>query len=92
MFVETEHVETIGSNVVGGAGKCHNPEEEQRALKPERRRDGEGYTTKGGTDKQLHSENPPALGLHNIYKGTPQGLYNPRQVEPRGVEGYLRIT
>ena len=32
MLVETKHIKTIGSNVVGGTGEGHQPEEGQRAL------------------------------------------------------------
>ena len=32
VLVETEHIETVGSDVVGGTGKGHQPEEGERAL------------------------------------------------------------
>ena len=74
-----------------GTGKGHEPEEAQRALQPERGGDGEGYTAEGSTDEQLHGGNPPALGADDIDERTPQGLYDLRQVEPRGVIGYLCV-
>ena len=86
VLVETEHIETIGSDVVSGTRESHQPEERQRALKPIRSGNGEGHTTKSRSDKQLHGNNPPALGLDDIDEGTPQGFYHPRQIEPGGIE------
>ena len=42
--VEPQHIETIGSNVVGGTGEGHQPEEGQGALQPIGARDGKGHT------------------------------------------------
>ena len=82
MLIESQHIESVGSNIVGSTGKCHHPEEEQSSLQPERCRNGERHTSEGSTNEQLHGDNPPAFCLHQINEGTPQGFDYPWQIEP----------
>ena len=86
VLVKAEHVESVGRYVVGGARKGHQPEETQCSLKPERAGNGEGHAAQRRTDEQLHGQNPPALGQHDVDERTPEGLYDPRKIEPGGVE------
>ena len=92
VFVESEHVEAVGSDVVGGTREGHHPKEEQRSLQPERGGDGEGDPSEGRSDEQFHRHNPPSLGADEVDKGAPQRFNDPRQVEPRGIKGDLGIA
>ena len=92
VLLQSQHIEAVGSNVVGSAREGHQPEEGQRALKPIGRWDGEGHTTECRTDEQLHRYYPPALSLDDVYKRTPKWLDDPRQIEPRGIERDVCVT
>ena len=88
---EAKDVEAVGSDVVGGAGEGENPEEGQRALQPVGCGEGEGDAGKPCSDEQLHQQHPPALRLDGSDEGAPQGLDDPRQVEPGGIESQLGV-
>ena len=80
MLFESQHVEAVGSDVVGGTGKGHQPEEGQRPLQPVRGGNCEGHTTESRTNEQLHGDDPPTLGADDIDERTPQWFDNPGQV------------
>ena len=54
-------------------------------------RDGECEQDEGYAHHDLHHDNPPTLGAQDVYKGTPQRLYHPREVNKAGEEGHLSI-
>ena len=85
-LVEGEQVEAVGGHTVGRASEGGYPEEEQRALQPMGRGYGESHAAKGRAQQELRGEDPPPLGLHKVDEGTPDGLENPGEVHPRGVE------
>ena len=83
---ESQDVESVGSDVVGGAAEGHQPEEAQGAAQPPRRIEGEGHAGQRSAHQQLHHHNPPALRAQGIHQRTPQRFDDPRQIEPAGVE------
>ena len=91
MAVECQDVKAVGGDVVGGTAEGYEPEEGQCCLYPEGSRNGEGYSGKAQAYKKLHGEYPPALGLDGIDERTPEGLYDPREVEPAGVKGEVGV-
>lgn len=92
MVVKLEHVVAVGGDVVGGAAERHEGEKAERGLEPETRLERERHTAKGGADEQLHGHDPPALGLHQVDEGAPQGLDDPWQIEPAGVKGDFSVA
>ena len=86
VVVQLKHVVTVCSNVVGGTAERHEGEKAQSGLEPETGLEGERHAAKRGADEQLHGHNPPTLGLHQVNKRTPQGLDDPWQIKPTGVE------
>ena len=91
VLVKTKHVETVCRNVVSGTAESHQPEETQRALKPEVGGNGERHAAKRSPDQQLHGDDPPAFCLYNVDKRAPQRLYDPRQIKPRSIESDFRV-
>ena len=91
MAVQFEHVETVGGNVMSGTAEGHEEEEKHRALEPKGRVEREGNSCQRRAEEHLHEQHPPALGLVEIHKGTPQGLYHPGKAEPTRVEGNLGV-
>ena len=92
VLLQSQHVETIGSDIMRGTRKGHDPEKEEGELQPRGGRDGKGHATQGGTHQQLHSRNPPSFGLDDIHKRTPQGFDHPRQIKPGSVKCDISIT
>ena len=91
VVVEGVHIIAVGCNVVGGRGEGYQPEGRQRELEEERCGQREGDAGKADGDDKLHGDRPPALGLHQIYKGAPEGFDDPGQVEPAGIQGDIGI-
>ena len=54
-------------------------------------RDGECEQDEGYAHHDLHHDNPPTFSAQDVYKGTPQGLNYPREVNKTGEEGHLTI-
>ena len=71
MLFESEHIETIGCNVMGGTREGHQPEEGQRTLQPVWCGDGKCHSAEGCTNEQLHGDDPPTFGLDDVDKWTP---------------------
>ena len=90
--VKSYHVESVGSNVVSGAAEGHEPEESHSVLNELRCTYGESHTSDGNAYHELHHYYPPAFGPEDVNDGTPQGLDDPREVEPAGIECYLVIV
>ena len=91
MLVEFQHIIAIGGNIVGGTGKGHQEEAEHGALKPEVGVQGEGDACQRRAQQQLHGEYPPAFGLTQVDKRTPEGFDNPGQAQPTGIKAYLCV-
>ena len=89
--IEPHHIKAVGRHVVRRAAESQQPEEADGPLKPQRRVDRKGHTGESRADKQLHDDNPPAFRLHEVEERTPQRFDDPRQIEPRGVEGNLAV-
>ena len=89
---QSQHVEAVGGNVVRGRAESHQPEAGQRSLYIMVGRDEKGDARHRGSYQRLHGGYPPAFGLDEVHKGAPQRLDGPGQVEPRGVEGNLRVA
>ena len=92
VLVEFEHVVAVGGNVVRGTRKRHEEEAEHGALKPERRIERERYACQRRAEQGLHGQHPPALGLVEVDKRAPEGLDDPRQAEPAGVERNICVA
>ena len=86
-----QHIESVGGDVVGGGAEGHQPEHGQGGLEEMARRDGEGNAGQSRSQQQLGDDNPPPFGAEQVDKRAPQGLDDPGQVQPAGVEGYLRV-
>ena len=76
---------------MGGGTEGYEPEYRQCGLEEMAGGDGEGNAGQSGTQQQLGSDNPPPLGAEQVDKRAPQGLDDPGQVQPAGVEGHLCI-
>ena len=92
VLVESHHIEAVSSHVMGGTGECHEPEEAYAPLQPEVGLDSECHSREGCSQEQLHGHYPPPLGLEQIKERTPEWLYHPWEIEPRGIERYLGIA
>ena len=88
---QSDDVEAVGGDVVGGTGEGDEHEHGERALQPEVGGHGECHERQGDAHDELHRHNPPALGLEVVDDGAPDGLDDPGQTEPAGVEGDLLV-
>ena len=91
MRIQFDHVISVSSDIVGGARKAHQEEEEHDELEPAGSSDSKGNAGKGGSQKHLHCYHPPSLCLEYIDERAPKGLHYPRKLEPTGVERYLGV-
>ena len=76
---------------MGGAGEGNEHEDGEDALEPEVGGEGEGDECECDAHEELHGDDPPALGLEVVDDGAPDGLDDPGESEPPGVEGDLLV-
>src|SRR4030042_4321181 len=84
---ESQHVEAVGSGIMGGRAEGHQPEEGQGILKETSGRDGRANASERGPDEKLHQKNPVTLRPEEVDQGAPERLYHPRERERAGVKG-----
>ena len=92
VFAQSEHIKTVGGDIVGGGGEGHQPEHGQGGGEKAAYGEHEGYRGHAHGYHHLHGEHPPTLGADDIHEGAPEGLDDPRQIEPRGVEGEFGVA
>ncbi len=86
VLLERQHVEAVGGDVVGRRGEGEQPQDRERHLEEMRHRQRERHQRQRGADRELHREDPDALGREHVDERRPDRLHDPRQVEPARVQ------
>ena len=98
-----QHVEAVGSDVMGSTGECSDDEQHKREPEDADRRVATSNGCSIGMRQRqrqqnehrghynLHGDNPPAFGLHHVHNGTPDALEEPREIQQGREERHVAV-
>lgn len=90
-FLQSQHIETVGGDVVGGGAESQQPQTGEAIADRMRPGEAERHAAESRTDDDLHDDDPPSFGFQKVYQRAPQGFDHPREVQPAGVKSDVGV-